>query len=173
MHYTSWDRGDRDRPRLLAEEGPLELAVFDAAAEKADVAGEVWELSYSKDLGATATLADGRVYRAAGKFPRDKQLKVSLNGHSFTLINENKNDWIVDDNHDHKIAQFTGAHHGVRKAILEFEGHAEDHGLDSDDVVALSWFARLALESRMEQTANALIITLVILSVAGILAFII
>ena len=59
MHYTSWDRGDRDRPRLLAEEGPLELAVFDAAAEKADVAGEVWELSYSKDLGATATLADG------------------------------------------------------------------------------------------------------------------
>ena len=173
MHYTSWDRGDRDRPRLLAEDGPLELATFDTGAEKAVVAEETWELSYSKDLGATATLADGRGYRAAGKFPRDKQLKVSLDGRSFTLVNENKNDWIIDDGHDHKIAQFTGSHHGVRQAILEFEGDAGDHGLDSDDIVALSWFARLALESRMDQTANALIGTLIILTLAGVLAFII
>lgn len=172
MHYTSWDRGDRDRPKLLAEDGPLELATFDTGAQQAVVADETWELSYSKDLGAAATLADGRVYRAAGKFPRDKRLKVSLNGRSFTLVNEDKNDWIIDDSHDNKVAQFTGAHQGVRKAILEFEGEAEDHGLDSDDVVALSWFARLALESRMDQSANALIATLIILSVAGVLAFI-
>ncbi|HZK31342.1 MAG TPA: hypothetical protein VFC72_00310 [Corynebacterium sp.] len=171
MHYTSWERGDRDRPILLAEDGPRELAVFDTRAEQALVDGHIWELSVTPDQGATATLADGRVFRAEGRFRRDKEITVSLDGRSFTLLNENKNDWIIEDGDQSKIAQFTGADQAVRRAIVEFVGEAEDHALSPEEIIALAWFSRLALESRMEQTSNALIFTLVILSVVGVLAF--
>lgn len=169
MHYTSWDREDTKKPRLLREGGPEELAVFDSKENKADVAGETWQLSVDKDLGASATLADGREFRASGKLQKDKSLKVSLNGRSFEFINEAKNDWIVDDAESHKVAQFTGAKNGVRKAILEFE---DDADFDTDEAVALSWFARLTLESRLDRSSVALISTLVLLTIVAVLVWV-
>ena len=55
MHYTSWDRSDRAKPVLLAEEGPEQLGVF--SEHSAEVDGHFWRTEVS-DLGASATLAD-------------------------------------------------------------------------------------------------------------------
>ena len=77
MHYTSWDRSDRAKPVLLAEEGPEQLGVF--SEHSAEVDGHFWRTEVS-DLGASATLADGSIYRLAGRLGRDKRLEASLNG---------------------------------------------------------------------------------------------
>ncbi|AKK09322.1 hypothetical protein HCH15_03875 [Corynebacterium testudinoris] len=167
MHFTSWDRSDTDAPVLLAEDGPQELGRF--AAETAAVNGSTWKLDFDKNAGATATLIDGRVYRAVGNFRKDKTIEVVLGEKKFTLVNENSSNWIIDDAASKKVAQFSGANHGVRKAILEFEGEA---ALPVEEVAALSWFARLILESRLSKSSTAVIGTLAIMTVVAILAFI-
>ena len=135
MHYTSWDRSDRAKPVLLAEDGPEQLGVF--SEHSAEVDGHFWRTEVS-DLGASATLADGSIYRLAGRPGRDKRLEASLNGRTFTFINENSGDWIIDDVDDEKVGQFTARNSGVRKAILEFEHDAE--GLTTAEIAGLSWF---------------------------------
>ena len=165
MHFTSWDRGNRDKPRLLAEEGPLELGVFDTQAGTAAVGAETWNLAVDPDIGASATLDDGRVYRLAGKLAKDSELNASLDGRAFTLLNEESNHWIVEDANGDKIAQFSAQNHGVRKSYLEFE---EETNLAPNEIVALSWFARTVLESRMEKGNNYLIIVLLLLALAAV-----
>ncbi|MDU7512406.1 MAG: hypothetical protein E7K57_06980, partial [Corynebacterium sp.] len=103
MHYTSWDRSDRAKPVLLAEDGPEQLGVF--SEHSAEVDGHFWRTEVS-DLGASATLADGSIYRLAGRLGRDKRLEASLNGRTFHFINENSGDWIIDDVDDDKVGQF-------------------------------------------------------------------
>ncbi|MDR7329961.1 hypothetical protein [Corynebacterium guangdongense] len=168
MRYTSWDRGDRDKPRLLAEEGPLELGVFDTQAGTASVGAETWSLAVDKDMGASATLDDGRVYRLAGRLAKDEELNASLDGRSFTLINENSSHWIIEDANGDKVAQFSGQNSGVRAAILEFEGETE---LAPNEIVALSWFARTVLESRMEKGNNVLIIFMLLLALVAVIVW--
>ena len=158
MHYTSWDRSDRAKPVLLAEEGPEQLGVF--SEHSAEVDGHFWRTEVS-DLGASATLADGSIYRLAGRPGRDKRLEASLNGRTFTFINENSGDWIIDDVDDEKVGQFTARNSGVRKAILEFEGET---ALPPTHVAGLAWLSRSVLEARKMVTSTALIATLVFLS---------
>ena len=166
MHYTSWDRTDRDAPVLLLEAGPQELGRF--TDETAAVNGSTWALAQDKDTGAHATLADGRVFRAAGDFRRDKAIAVDLAGRVFTFVNESSNNWIIDDADGTKIGQFSGGDNGVRTAVLEFE---DGVALPVEEVAGLSWFVRLILEARLAKGSTALIGTLILMSVVAILAF--
>lgn len=168
MHYTSWDRSDRQNPVLLVEEGPASLGVFQERS--ADVDGDHWRLALD-DLGASITLEDDRVYRLAGNPKRDKRLEASLDGRTFAFINEAGGDWIVEDSSGVKVAQFSSKNSGVRKAILEFEGeNSSDSGdLDDGEVAGLSWFTRIILEARTQRTAIPIIATLVLLSIVAII----
>ncbi|MGV0361477.1 hypothetical protein ACUY2X_05185 [Corynebacterium minutissimum] len=168
MHYTSWDRSDRQNPVLLVEEGPASLGVFQERS--ADVDGDHWRLALD-DLGASITLEDDRVYRLAGNVKRDKRLEASLDGRTFVYINEAGGDWIVEDSSGVKVAQFSSKNSGVRKAILEFEGeNSSDSGdLDDGEVAGLSWFTRIILEARTQRTAIPIIATLVLLSIVAII----
>ena len=168
MHYTSWDRSDRQNPVLLVEEGPASLGVFQERS--ADVDGDHWRLALD-DLGASITLEDDRVYRLAGNVKRDKRLEASLDGRTFAFINEAGGDWIVEDSSGVKVAQFSSKNSGVRKAILEFEGeNSSDSGdLDDGEVAGLSWFTRVILEARTQRTAIPIIATLVLLSIVAII----
>ena len=168
MHYTSWDRSDRQNPVLLVEEGPASLGVFQERS--ADVDGDHWRLALD-DLGASITLEDDRVYRLAGNVKRDKRLEASLDGRTFAYINEAGGDWIVEDSSGVKVAQFSSKNSGVRKAILEFEGeNSSDSGdLDDGEVAGLSWFTRIILEARTQRTAIPIIATLVLLSIVDII----
>lgn len=168
MHYTSWDRSDRQNPVLLVEEGPASLGIFQERS--ADVDGDHWRLGLD-DLGASITLEDDRVYRLAGNVKRDKRLEASLDGRTFAFINEAGGDWIVEDSSGVKVAQFSSKNSGVRKAILEFEGeNSSDSGdLDDWEVAGLSWFTRIILEARTQRTAIPIIATLVLLSIVAII----
>ena len=168
MHYTSWDRSDRQNPVLLVEEGPAALGVFQERS--ADVDGDHWRLALD-DLGASITLEDDRVYRLAGNVKRDKRLEASLDGRTFAFINEAGGDWIVEDSSGVKVAQFSSKNSGVRKAILEFEGeNSSDSGdLDDGEIAGLSWFTRIILEARTQRTAIPIIATLVLLSIVAII----
>lgn len=168
MHYTSWDRSDRQNPVLLVEEGPESLGVFQERS--ADVDGDHWRLALD-DLGASITLEDDRVYRLAGNVKRDKRLEASLDGRTFAFINEAGGDWIVEDSSGVKVAQFSSKNSGVRKAILEFEGeNSSDSGdLDDGEIAGLSWFTRIILEARTQRTAIPIIATLVLLSIVAII----
>lgn len=167
MHYTSWDRTDKDAPALLAEAGPTVIGRF--SAEDASVDGKVWGLSFDKGTGAKATLPDGRVLNAPGNFARDKNISATLGEQSFHLVNEAATNWIIEDSNGEKVAQFSGASNGVRKAILEFEDETD---LSVETIAGLSWLTRLVLESRLGRSSLVLIGTLAAMSVVAILAFI-
>ena len=166
--YTSWDRSDRDNPKLLVEEGPEALGTFSSGS--ADIDGDFWRLSVDKKLGASATTSDDRVFRISGDLSKDKKLDVSLDGRTFTIVNENSNDWIIDDVNENFVAQFSGRNNGVRKVNLEFmhEGKIE---LSTEEIAALSWFARLILENRLQKSSVAMIATLVLASAVAVVAF--
>ena len=168
MEYTSWDRSDRDNPKLLVEEGPEALGTFSSGS--ADIDGDFWRLSVDKKLGASATTSDDRVFRISGDLGKDKKLDVSLDGRTFTIVNENSNDWIIDDVNENFVAQFSGRNNGVRKVNLEFmhEGKIE---LSTEEIAALSWFARLILENRLQKSSVAMIATLVLASAVAVVAF--
>ncbi|RNE49578.1 hypothetical protein [Corynebacterium alimapuense] len=166
MDYTSWDRNKRGAPILLAEDGPRELGSF--TEDSATVDGDTWELTFDRETGAQAVLADERLFRAVGNFRKDKTINAILGEHKFTLINESANNWIIDDEHGDKVGQFSGGNNGVRRAILELDG---DVSLSAEELVALSWFVRLILENRLSRTSTTLIGTLIGMSVVAILAF--
>ena len=168
MKYTSWDRSDRDNPKLLVEEGPEALGTFSSGS--ADIDGDFWRLSVDKKLGASATTSDDRVFRVSGELSKHKKLDVSLDGRTFTIVNENSNDWIIDDVNENFVAQFSGRNNGVRKVNLEFmhEGKIE---LSTEEIAALSWFARLILENRLQKSSVAMIATLVLASAVAVVAF--
>lgn len=167
MSFTSWDRTKRTVPILVEGDGPTQLGIF--TDKTAEVAGQTWKLDVNPKLGASATLADDRVFRAAGNLSRDDRIEVSLDGRTFALINENAGDWIIEDAEENKVAQFSSRNSGVRKAIVEFSDGAMEE-LGQENVAALSWFARLVLESKLGGSSTAIIATLVFLSAVAVLA---
>lgn len=171
MHYTSWDRTDRKTPKLLVEEGPEVIGEF--SEQSAQVDGDFWRLSADQKLGASATASDDRVFRISGSLTSDKRLEASLDGRTFTFINESSNNWIIEDAKEEKIAQFSGENNGVRKAILELEGDLPGGSVSREEVAALAWFARLLLENRLNRTSLSLIVTLVAASAVAVVAFLI
>ncbi|WCZ32949.1 hypothetical protein [Corynebacterium massiliense] len=165
MHYTSWDRTDRENPRLLAEAGPDQLATF--GQDTAAVGDATWSLE-TADTTATASGSDGSVYRLDGHRRKDDRLVADLAGRRVEFHNEKRNDWVIVDDHDEKIGQFSGANSGVRRAIVEFDGPAK---LSGPETVAVSWFARLILEARLEKKTTGLIATLVVSTLVALVAF--
>lgn len=168
--FTSWGVRNGDTPLYLGE-GPDLLGKF--GLERATVAGSPWALAVDNKQSAKATLADGRTFTLIGDLTKDKQLRADVAGRVFMFINENSSNWIIEDATGTKIAQFSGANRGVRKAILEIVPETPDQEVDlsAEELAALSWFARMILESRLGRSSTMLVITLVAASILAILAF--
>lgn len=166
MRYTSWDRSNPRAPILREEDDVRELAVF--SGDAAVVSGERWSLKVDMKSGASMTLPDGRQFSARGNLKGGSSVEASVNGRKFVLVGESSRDWIIDDEAGEKVGQFTGARRGVRRAIVEFDGVGEP---TDDEAIALSWFARLILESRQASAGIALISTLALLSIVAVLVW--
>lgn len=171
--YTSWGKRFKNEGKLfinvlrgadeevLATFGEVPSKAFETTAQ---VDNQQWELSF--DIGGTATakLPDGRVFSAqAGEktFTKSKRIEIDMDGTTMVAINEEKNNWIIDDADENKVAQFTGLNNGMRRAILEFEA---DAAIDKDQEIFLSWVTRKTLESRMLGSSWGLTLFLLILT---------
>lgn len=159
MHYVSWDRTDRDAPKLLAEAGPEVLGVF--SHDHAIVGGEEWQLVSHPESGAVATRRGEEIVRTSNSLKRAKRIDLVIEGHAYAFVPETSKNWVVEDASGEKVAQFTQDHNGVRKAILEFEGETD---LPPTQVAGLAWLTREVLEARKMVNSTALISTLVFLS---------
>lgn len=197
MRYTSWDRNDRNTPVLLEENGPNRLGVFSDELAQLDGAndGANWQLQVEQSRGIEAVDAESSQLKLSveGNLARASRLLARVGEREFTLINESGKNWIIDDENGNKVAQFSGANRGVRRAILEFDGPtaagaaasgpagagvgasgAETRGaeaLSRDEIIALSFSARMILESRLSSSAVGIIATLLLCTIVAILAF--
>lgn len=193
MRYTSWDRNDRNTPVLLEEDGPNRLGVF--SDELAQLDGANWQLQVEQSRGIEAADAESSQLKLSveGNLARASRLLARVGEREFTLINESGKNWIIDDENGNKVAQFSGANRGVRRAILEFDGPTaagaaasgpagagvgasgeETRGaeaLSRDEIIALSFSARMILESRLSSSAVGIIATLLLCTIVAILAF--
>lgn len=193
MRYTSWDRNDRNAPVLLEEDGPNRLGVF--SDELAQLDGANWQLQVEQSRGIEAVDAESSQLKLSveGNLARASRLLARVGEREFTLINESGKNWIIDDENGNKVAQFSGANRGVRRAILEFDGPTaagaaasgpagagvgasgeETRGaeaLSRDEIIALSFSARMILESRLSSSAVGIIATLLLCTIVAILAF--
>ncbi|OBA56715.1 hypothetical protein [Corynebacterium sp. EPI-003-04-2554_SCH2473622] len=198
MRYTSWDRNDRNTPVLLEEDGPNRLGVF--SDELARLDGANWQLQVEQSRGIEAVDAESSQLKLSveGNLARASRLLARVGKREFTLINESGKNWIIDDENGNKVAQFSGANRGVRRAILEFDGPTaagaaasgpagagvgasgeetrgeETRGaeaLSRDEIIALSFSARMILESRLSSSAVGIIATLLLCTIVAILAF--
>ena len=159
MHYVSWDRSNRDAPKLLAEDGPDVLGVFEH--DRAIVCGQSWELTAHAESGALATCGGEEIVRTSDSLKRAKRIDAVVGGTPYALIPETSKNWVVEGPDGEKVAQFTQDHNGVRKAILEFEGETD---LPPTHIAGLAWLSRSVLEARKMANSTALIATLVFLS---------
>lgn len=168
MRYTSWDRNDRNTPVLLEEDGPNRLGVF--SDDLAQLDGANWHLQVEQSRGIEAVDAETSQLKLSveGNLARASRLFARVGEREFTLINESGKNWIIDDENGNKVAQFSGANRGVRRAILEFDG---EQSLSRDEVIALSFSARMILESRLSSSAVGIIATLLLCAIVAILAF--
>lgn len=160
MHYVSWDRSNRDAPKLLAEDGPDVLGVFEH--DRAIVCGQSWDLTAHAESGALATCGGEEIVRTSDSLKRAKRIDAVVGGTPYALIPETSKNWVVEGPDGEKVAQFTQDHNGVRKAILEFEGETD---LPPTHIAGLAWLSRSVLEARKMANSTALIATLVFLSV--------
>lgn len=172
MRYTSWDRNDRNAPVLLEEDGPNRLGVFSDELAQLDGAndGANWQLQVEQSRGIEAVDAESSQLKLSveGNLARASRLFARVGEREFTLINESGKNWIIDDENGNKVAQFSGANRGVRRAILEFDG---EQSLSRDEIIALSFSARMILESRLSSSAVGIIATLLLCTIVAILAF--
>lgn len=159
MHYVSWDRTNRDALKLLAEDGPDILGVFEH--DRAIVCGQHWELTSHPETGAVAASGGREIVRTSDSLKRAKRIDVLVEDTPYAFIPETSKNWVVEGPDGDKVAQFTQDHNGVRKAILEFEGET---ALPPTHVAGLAWLSRSVLEARKMVTSTALIATLVFLS---------
>ena len=159
MHYVSWDRSNRDAPKLLEEDGPDVLGVFEH--DRAIVCGQSWDLTAHAESGALATCGGEEIVRTSDSLKRAKRIDAVVGGTPYALIPETSKNWVVEGPDGEKVAQFTQDHNGVRKAILEFEGETQ---LPPVYVAGLAWLTRSVLEARKVANSTALIATLVFLS---------
>ena len=166
MHYVSWDRTNRDALKLLAEDGPDILGVFEH--DRAIVCGQHWELTSHPETGAVATSGGREIVRTSDSLKRAKRIDVLVEDTPYAFIPETSKNWVVEGPDGAKVAQFTQDHNGVRKAILEFEHDAE--GLTTAEIAGLSWFTRVILDANTQGKAWAWIITLVLASIVALVA---
>lgn len=135
------------------------------------VGDATWRLSGSADSALVATLPDGRVFTAQGrgkKIGRAARIDADLSSQGYTFVNEVRTDWIIDDASNQKVAQFTGAGHGVRHPELELEDHPS---IPADHAVFLAYIARAALETKMLSSTMVLTICLALIAPFTLLVY--
>ena len=148
--------------------GDREIAVFGtepADDHSATVQGDEWRLSAAKSGPLRATLADGRVFTATpdkSRLARAKTITVDFAGEAEAVfVNEARTDWVIEASDGTKLGQFSGAHHGVRKVIVEMEPDAD---LPVERAVFNAWVSRMALEAKMISSTVVLTVSLLILT---------
>lgn len=167
-----WGKREKagDKVRLSMRDDDRLLADFLEAKDgsgTAEINGVTWNFT-REDAVARAT--DGHVTfeaRAEEGFRKAKKIFSNLDLRDIDFINEQKSDWILDEN-DVKLGQFTGANHGVRNVTVDLEPNAE---LDDNEKVFLAWVARIALEERMVASNWVLSLVLLIVSVFSLFVF--
>ena len=147
---------------------PRCLGVF--SDELARLDGANWQLQVEQSRGIEAVDAETSQPKLSvdGNLARAQRVLARVGEREFTLINESGKNWIIDDENGTKVAQFSGANRGVRRAIVEFDG---EQALSRDEIIALSFTARMILESRLSSSAVGIIATLLLCTVVAILAF--
>lgn len=157
----------------LADAAGTTLATATASQGSEDdaitIGEQSWNLTCSEqELSATsgadkmtATIADGK------KWSRTKRVAVSCCGRTYTIINEQSNDWIIDDALGEKLAQFTGRNRGVRHAALDFEPAHEP--CPTSDEAFLALVSRRLLEARLVGFTWPLTLSLLIVAPLAIL----
>ncbi|MFP7364354.1 hypothetical protein SFC07_01005 [Corynebacterium callunae] len=171
--YTSWGKRFKKDGQLFVDllrgQEKSKIATFGESTAKAfdttaTVGEQQWNLSFDIAGTATATLPDGRVFKAQvvdKGFSHAKRITIDMAGVEMTAINEEKANWIIDDANEQKVAQFSGVNNGMRASVLEFE---EGSTVSAEQEVFLSWIARKTLESRMLGSSWGLTIFLIILT---------
>ncbi|PRQ10903.1 hypothetical protein C1Y63_09190 [Corynebacterium sp. 13CS0277] len=137
----------------------------------ATVAGEPWEVTRD-ETAVTATLPSGRIFTLTGEKGRisgSKRLTADLAGRQVDLVNESKQDWVLEDvaNAEAKLGQFSGGNRGVRTSLVEWE---DDAAVDDAERFFLAYAARVALESRL--WLNTWILTASLLVLAPLIVLI-
>ncbi|MEJ5998497.1 hypothetical protein [Corynebacterium sp. H130] len=161
--------GKRQNGRIsLSENGEqvTEFVLDGDSKATALIDGESWEFTL-EDTVASATNGEVTWSATADKgFKKAKQFVAQVGDRSIDFINEQKTDWIIDEN-DVKLGQFTGAANGVRHVEVDYE---PDVKLDVKQRVFLAWLARIALEQRLVN--STWILTLVLLILAPFILFV-
>ena len=185
---TSWGprRADGDAHRLQLLLGHAEEStgtVLDSTAigefteedkghtVTATVYGELWSITRD-DAAVTATLPDGRTFSLSsdkGRIAGAKRLNVDLAGRPVALVNEAKQDWVIEDAtaDETKLGQFSGGNRGVRSSLTQWEDGAD---VDDQQRAFLAYCVRVALESRL--WFNTWILTASLLVLAPIIVLI-
>lgn len=161
MSQLQWGRR-RGQSITLTEAGQ-DVATFELADDQhsvARIAGNTWNFTLDSQSARATNGETTWTAEAPKSFRKAKQFQAQLDGRTIDFINEQRSDWILDEN-DVKRGQFTGANQGVRNVLVEFEPDAD---FDLEQRVFLAWLARIALEQRLVASTWLLTVILLILS---------
>ncbi|MDU0479255.1 hypothetical protein QVA66_08390 [Staphylococcus chromogenes] len=160
-------------------EAGVEMQVLDDARVLADFTepaqgpataildGVTWTYTREDDV---ARASDGNITfeaRAQQGFKKSKVINTNVNLRDIDFVNEQKSDWVVEEN-DVKLGQFTGANHGVRRVTVDLEPDAE---LEDAEKVFVAWVARIALEEKMVAMTWGLTLSLIVATIIAIVTF--
>lgn len=161
--------GKRQDGVISLSEGGEKVADFHVTdtAATALIDGQQWSFSLEE---SSASATNGEVTwtaEAPESFQKSKRFVATMGERSIDFINEQKSDWIIDEN-DVKLGQFTGAANGVRHVAVDFEPDAQ---LNLQERVFLAWLSRIALEQRLVGSTLWLSIALLITSAFALFVF--
>ncbi|MDY6050753.1 MAG: hypothetical protein SPI77_09460 [Corynebacterium sp.] len=92
-------------------------------------------------------------------------------GHTFTLDNESRSDWVILDAAGEYLGQFTGVNRGARQSRVTFDDSAFATGaVTPSEAAYVAWVARKLLTSSLGH--NTAIVTVALLTVTIIGLFI-
>ncbi|MEJ5928928.1 hypothetical protein WG915_09940 [Corynebacterium sp. H128] len=166
MSTVQWGKRHDHRIQLSAGDQLLaEFEIVDENKETAEVAGKQWTYELSSDEARATDGSVEWVAQAPKGFKKSKRFVATIGERSIDFINEQKSDWIIDEN-DTKLGQFSGANNGVRNVAVEFEPEV---ALDKAEQVYLAWLSRIALEQRL--VGLTWILTLVLLILTPLVLF--
>ena len=159
MHYVSWDRTNRDALKLLAEDGPDILGVFEH--DRAIVCGQHWELTSHPETGAVATSGGREIVRTSDSLKRAKRIDVLVEDTPYAFIPETSKNWVVEG------PDATRSPSSPRTTTACARPSSSSRGIPPcrpPTSPGLAWLSRSVLEARKMVTSTALIATLVFLS---------
>lgn len=170
MQHTRWERRNK-QAHLLSDAGK-ELGTFPqplpahATVTLAD--GTEWDIH--SDAKEIAIPKAG--FQATGgkkKWQYAKEVTIALGERELRAVNEARNDWVYEAG-EQKLGQFSGGNRGVRQAITEFEPDSE---FSEQEQIFLSLVTRMLLDARAQRTQMVWLVTMVLMTIAIIITFII